>query len=112
MAFIDFLTQTATIQEYVESNVGGVSKKTWSDKYLDIPARLSVNRGGMKSGAEGIEKYTKAEFTLYLEPAYSNITERMKAIVDAEEYEIVLVAKVRAKSAVNHLELQLNKIIK
>lgn len=111
MAFLDFLTQTATIQQYVETNEGGVPKKTWSDKYTDIPARLSVNRGGMKSGAEGIEKYTKAEFTLYLQPSYE-VTERMKAVVDGEEYEIVLVAKVRAKSSVNHLEMQLNKIIK
>jgi hypothetical protein len=111
MAFSDFLTQTATIQEYTETNQGGVSKKTWSDKYTDIPARLSVNRGSMKSGAEGIEKYTNAEFTLYLQPNYG-ITERMKAVVDGEEYDIILVSKVRAKSEVNHLELQLNKIIK
>jgi len=111
MAFLDFLTQMATIQEYVETNQGGVPKKTWSDKYTGIPARLSVNRGGLKSGSEGIEKYTKAEFTLYLQPNYE-ITERMKVIVDGEDYEIVLVAKVRAKSAINHLELQLNKIIK
>ena len=107
MAFKDLLAQTATIKEHSESNVGGVVKKVWTDKYTDLPARLKANRGAEKVGAENLEKYVRGEFTLYLE-AGVEITEKMRAMVDGKEYEITFVAAVSDKDSVHHLELQLN----
>jgi len=107
MSFIDLLTQTATIKEHSESNVGGVVKKVWTDKYTALPARLKANRGAEKVGAENLEKYVRGEFTLYLE-AGVEITEKMRATVDGKDYEITFVAAVSDKDSVHHLELQLN----
>ncbi|QQS59455.1 hypothetical protein IPN35_01010 [Candidatus Peregrinibacteria bacterium] len=107
MAFQGLLTQTATIKECTESNVGGVVKKVWTDKYSNLLARLSANRGTVKVGTENIEKYVRGEFTLYLEQG-SEITEKMRAVIDGKEYEIAFVAEVNGKDSVHHLELQLN----
>ena len=59
MPFLDLLTQTATIKEYSETNVGGVIKKVWTDKHIDLPARLKSNRGTEKVFAENREKYVR-----------------------------------------------------
>lgn len=107
MAFQGLLTQTATIKECSESNVGGVVKKVWTDKYSNLPARLSANRGTLKVGLENIEKYVRGEFTLYLEQG-SEITEKMRAEIDGKVYEIAFVAEINGKDSVHHLELQLN----
>lgn len=107
MAFKDLLTQSATIKERTESNVGGVAKKVWSEKYASLPARLKGNRGTEKVGAENLEKYVRGEFTLYLEAGVT-VTEKMRAVVDGKEYEIAFVSAVRDKNSVHHIELQLN----
>lgn len=107
MAFKDLLTQMATIKEHSESNIGGVVKKVWADKYTALPARLKVNRGAEKVGAENLEKYVRGEFTLYLE-AGVEITEKMQAVIEEKEYEITFVAAVNDKDSIHHLELQLN----
>ena len=107
MAFKDLLTQTASITECSENNVGGVVKKVWADKYTALPARLKANRGAEKVGAENLEKYVRGEFTLYLEEGVE-ITEKMRATIDGKDYEITFVAAVNDKDSVHHLELQLN----
>lgn len=107
MAFKDLLTQSATIKEHTESNVGGVVKKVWTVKYADLPARLKANRGTEKVGVENLEKYVRGEFTLYLE-AGVDITEKMRAEIYSKEYEITFVSAVRDKDSIHHLELQLN----
>ena len=110
MSFWDLLIQSATIQEPQEMNSGGVVQRSWIDRYNNIPARLVANRGSAKKGAENIERYVRGEFTLFLD-FYPDITEKMKAIIEGQEYEIVFVAKVLGKYFYNHLELQLNKVI-
>ena len=107
MAFKDLLTQSATIKEHTENNVGGVVKKVWAVKYANLPARLKANRGTEKVGAENFEKYVRGEFTLYLE-AGVEVTEKMRAEVYGKEYEITFVSAVRDKDSIHHLELQLN----
>lgn len=108
MSFFELLTQSVTIQEQHSSNVGGVAQKTWTDK-LTAPARLVANGGSMRKGAETIEKYTRGDYTLFL-GIYPDITEKMRAVVDGEVYEIAFVAKVMGKQNYDHLELQLNKV--
>jgi head-tail adaptor len=106
--FQDLLTQSAAIQEHQTSNVGGVVQKTWVDKYT-VPARLEANGGNMRKGAEDLEKYTRGDFTLFLN-FYPDITEKMRVQMDGEIYEIVFVAKVMGRQNYEHLELQLNKV--
>lgn len=105
--FSNLLTQSGTIKEATEENVGGVVKKVWMVKYSNLSARLKANRGTEKVGAENLEKYVRGEFTLYLE-AGVEVTEKMRAVVDGKEYEIAFVSAVRDKNSVHHLELQLN----
>ena len=107
MAYKDLLTQSATIKEHTESNVGGVVKKVWAVKYANLPARFKANRGIEKVGTENFEKYVRGEFTLYLETGVE-ITEKMRAEIDGREYEIAFISAVRDKNSVHHLELQLN----
>ena len=106
--FQDLLTQSATIEEQQTSNVGGMVQKSWSNKYT-MSARLVDNSGSMRRGAEDLEKYTRGDYTLFLN-FYPDITEKMRAIVDGQTYEIVFVAKVMGRNNYDHLELQLNKI--
>jgi len=108
MSFFDLLTQTATIQEQHASNVGGVVQKTWTDK-LTASARLVDNNGSMRKGSETLEKYTRGDYTLFL-GFTSDITEKMRAVIDGDVYEIAFVAKVMGKQNYDHLELQLNKV--
>ena len=108
MSFFELLTQSATIQEHNTVNVGGVVQKTWTDK-LTAPARLVANGGNMRKGAETIEKYTRGDYTLFL-GFHPDITEKMRAVVDGESYEIAFVAKVMGKQSYDHLELQLHKV--
>lgn len=109
MSFLNLLTQTATIKECTESNIGGIVKKVWTDKYTALPARLTANRGTTKVGLENLEKYVRGEFTLYLE-AGREITEKMKAEINGDEYEIAFVAEINGKDTAHHMELQLNHI--
>ncbi len=108
MTFTNLLTQTAAIKEHTESNIGGVVKKEWTVKYSDLPARLKANKGTEKFGTENLEKYVRGEFTLYLEAGFQ-ITEKMKAVIENTEYDILFVAKVNGKDSVHHIELQLNQ---
>ena len=108
MPLADLLTQSAVIQEQNSSNVGGVVQKTWTD-LLTVPARLEDNGGRMRKGNENLEKYTLGDFTLYL-GFYPDITEKMRAVIDGQIYQIVFVAKVMGRDSYDHLELQLNKI--
>ena len=108
--FQDLLTQSATFEEAQTSNVGGVVQKNWILKYGNVPVRLVTNHGNAKHGAENLEKYTRADFTLFMS-AFGNINEKMRVTIDGEKYEIVLVAKVHGRNGIDHLELQLNKII-
>lgn len=106
--FQDLLTQSATILEQQTSNVGGVVQKSWNNKYI-IAARLVDNSGSMRKGAEDLEKYTRGEYTLFLN-FFPDITEKMRVMVDGQTYEIVFVAKVMGRNNYDHLELQLNKV--
>ncbi len=108
MSFWDLLTQSVTIQEQHTTNVGGVVQKNWVQKYT-TPARLVANSGSMRKGAEDLEKYTRGDFTLFL-GFYPDITEKMRAVVNGETYEIAFVSKVMGKQEYDHLELQLNKV--
>jgi len=109
MSFLDLLTQTATIKECTESNIGGISKKVWADKYTALPARLTANRGTVKVGTENLEKYVRGEFTLYL-GAGNDISEKMRAEINGDEYEISFVAEINGKDSAHHMELQLNHL--
>jgi hypothetical protein len=108
MAFKDLLTESATIKEATEENIGGIAKKVWVVKYAGLPARLKANRGVEKVGTENLEKYVRGEYTLYLETGVE-ITEKMRAEIDGHAYEIAFVSEVRGQSSAHHLELQLNR---
>lgn len=108
MSFLDLLTQSVTIQEQQMTNVGGVVQKNWIQKY-NVPARLVANSGSMRKGAEDLEKYTRGDSTLFL-GFYPDITEKMRAVIDGQIYEIAFVSKVMGRQSYDHLELQLNKV--
>lgn len=108
MPFADLLTQTAVIQEQHATNVGGVVQKNWSD-LITVPARLEDNVGRMRKGNENLEKYVIGEFTLYV-GFYPDITEKMRVVMNGQNYQIAFVAKIMGRDSYDHLELQLNKI--
>lgn len=108
--FQELLTQSATFEEAQLNNVGGVVQKNWFMKYGYVPVRLVTNHGNARHGAENLEKYTRADFTLFMSP-YGDINEKLRVRIDGAMYEIVLVAKVYGRNGLDHLELQLNKII-
>lgn len=109
MSFHDFLTQTATIQNATESNIGGIPKKAWADLHTGVPARLVANRGSTKTATEHLERSVRGEYTLFLLPT-EGLDNTMRVRMDEKIYEITFVAPIRRTAELHHLELQLNRL--